>query len=96
MNFAQMMPLMGMAGGAALAPFTGGMSALPMMMGAGGMLGGAGQQAMGGGQQMPPPPPAAPPPFQPKGPSTADNAMQAMTQMMQNRPKSPFGAGGGF
>ena len=100
MNIQNMLPLMGMAGGAALAPFTGGASMIPAMMGAGGALGGAGSVAMGGGPQgqsmMPPPPPTSPPPFQPKGPATADNSMHAMTQMMQARPRSPFGAGGGF
>lgn len=98
MNFTQMLPLMGMAGGAALAPFTGGMSMLPAMMGAGGALGGASSVAMGGGPQgqsmTPPPPPTSPPPFQPKGAATADNSLQSLTQMMQSRPKNPFGGGG--
>ena len=92
MDFSKLMPLIGMAGGAALAPFTGGASMIPAMMGAGGMAGGA----MGGLMGGTPPPPVAPPPIgmtaTPKPPTAGQTAQQLQAQMMQ-RPKPQFGGG---
>lgn len=91
MDFSKLMPLVGMAGGAALAPFTGGTSMIPAMMSAGGMMGGAAGGLMGG----PPPSPVGPPPtgMTAQRPPTVGATAQQLQQQMMNRPKPQFGGG---